>query len=148
MPQNAATKNRCIYFKLFFEYWHISTMKSELYCRPRWCPVPCLTLTLALLNVFHLWFFFPFFLQRHQNHRDVSNGSKSALFSANSCRGGTAVALPRYSSFALMVIHLCINMFCMTARLEPAKLPRKAWQSPVTCVVWPGVAQAPECVDC
>lgn len=135
MPQNAVTKNRCIHFKLFFEYWHISTMTSELYCRPGWCPMPCLTLILALLNVFHLRFLF--FLQRHQNHRDVSNGSKSALFLATSCGGGTVVTPPCYSSFALMVIHLCINMFCTIARLEPAKPPRKAWQSPVMCV-WCG----------
>lgn len=137
--------------------FHVSTMTSELYCRPVWCPVPCLTLILAVLNVFSLGFFkISVFLQRYQNHRAVSNGSKSALLLATSCRGGTAVTLPCYSSFDLIVIHLCINMFCTTGA---KKLPRKVWQSLVMsgdisavwqshqtrCVVRPGAAQTPEC---
>lgn len=106
MLQNAVAKNRCIYFQHFFEYWYISMMTSELYWGPPWCPT-CSSACLQSLN-----FLIYFFLQRHQNHRDVSNGRKSALLLAACCRGGTAVALPCYSSFALMVIDLCISVFC------------------------------------
>lgn len=126
MLQNAVAKNRCIYFQHFFEYWYISMMTSELYWGPPWCPT-CSSACLQSLN-----FLIYFFLQRHQNHRDVSNGRKSALLLASCCRGGTAVALPCYSSFAPdWSLHQCV---LHNAGLELPKLPGKAGHPPWTWV--------------
>lgn len=145
MPQNVVTKNRCIYFKLFFEYWYISTMTTELYWRPGWCPMPCLTLKLALLHVFNLWMFFiSLFLEKiskpqgcvQWEYRCLSLGD--LLYRRNSCNSAMLVKLcPHgYSSLHQYILYNC--------RLELTKLPRKAWLSPLMCVVWPEVAQTPE----